>query len=615
MSPERVSVANEVSINAARFPTVGPVQSIPASAYPQKFVLGDFNEETHERLSVISWNDFRGGQGLFTTDGRASERNRYWAGLIDSRHKRAVTLAPLPFTTANPGGAIVSNAVLIDRANVIFLMHHSGTAEATFQYDNGADSWGNSVHTQPSTPISAANVYLNGTEWIVVACSGNYSRYDGTTWENETDDASYFTQWDDRVWKITSAGQLSYTLDLSVATPVWTNDALLSPKRNTAPRSLFVGPLPSGEPAIYASTDGGLWVHDANNARFLETGLQFTVQIEGGQYAQTWRSRIYVPVGKTVYEYTPGTPAIVRAMGPGQDDGVATAINFHIEAMVGTHNDLIVSGDSGVNSINSDAPILAWDTLGWTQIWQHATQDQDVLTMLASDAYGSHRLWWVAWESDNSKRVYYLPLEVGLRNPTQVTTDTFTNSSDSQIILPWFDAGQTDVTKLAVRLKVEVRDASADETIIPRYATDFGSVTTLATITSDGITTYDLPNSTTPTGVAFREIQLDFQFARGATNTNAPKLMSVSLEYRKKLDRKEGYRVTLDLNNDYGGRSVIELREALQTAKESDTKVEFVFRDDDDNSQNYYVDIQDEGGTAETGHDERGLETILLFEV
>jgi len=134
---------------------------------------------------------------------------------------------------------------------------------------------------------------------------------------------------------------------------------------------------------------------------------------------------------------------------------------------------------------------------------------------------------------------------------------------------------------------------------------------------SQGITTFDFPNSTTPTGTAFRSIAFQITLDRGGTNTLSPTHISTTLEYRKKLDLKEGYQVVLDLTRtpEYKGSTPAQLRAALQTAKESETLVEFTFVDDTGNTRNFYVDVIPVSGDQETGHSEVGRESVLLFEV
>ena len=157
---------------------------------------------------------------------------------------------------------------------------------------------------------------------------------------------------------------------------------------------------------------------------------------------------------------------------------------------------------------------------------------------------------------------------------------------------------------------------TSSETLTISYGLDYStSYTQLGVITADGVTTYDFPNSTTPTGKTFRAIRFKIQGVRGSTIFRSPDMVSLTFEYRKKLPALWGHTVEVDMTNDYGGRTSKALRAALLSAIESNTLVEFTFRDDTGNTRNFYVDIASASGVEQTGIDERGKSTLLLVEV
>ena len=139
----------------------------------------------------------------------------------------------------------------------------------------------------------------------------------------------------------------------------------------------------------------------------------------------------------------------------------------------------------------------------------------------------------------------------------------------------------------------------------------------MGTITSDGITTYTFGSGV---GTDFRSIKFKLTLARTTTTSTAnykkktPDVVSMTLEWRKKLPAKWGHQVQLDLNKEYKGKTPKELRTALVTAIESKTLNEFTFRDDSGGTRNYYVDVVSATGLEYTGHDERGISTINLVE-
>lgn len=619
----RVIAQGEVSLNGVRYPIAKAkdssqrVQTIPASIYPEKTIIGDYTRESNPRLSSMTWSDFRGGLGIDTMEGQ-QEVDRYWSGYLWTRHKGQVTLPALATQTdavGTPAGA--GSQRLIDLKGSMYVTFYD-TDYRAFKFD-GSGGWGNSVHTLPSATNQTLNIYMNGKEWAIFACTANWVRFDGSTWENETDDAWLVAFWDDRLWKITQAGVLSYTLDITLATtPTWTDDAQIPLTNQGQPQSLFTGPSASGEEILYCTTEEGLFAHDAANARWVRTGLTWPYYLRAGNEARTWRGRIYIPVGMAMYEYTPGETAVVRVMGPDRDDGLAsTYFILTMDSMAGSHNDLLVSGRAGVYSIAAYPSIHAWDGRAWMLVWQDATTQSgsvDTFSLVASYSHSTHRLWWI-----HNERIYYMPLEAGVRNPKQGATFTYAASSAlTALKTPWFHAGQRDVDKLAVRMKVETKDCTADQKVTISYALNYndGSYTAWSAITSDGVSTLQFPTSGDAVGVAFRAIRFKVALARGDTNTTSPIMVALTLEYDKKLSYKEGFQVLLDLNGSSSkGNTAAELRSALQTAKEATTLVEFTFRDDTGNTRNYFVRVQPGPGEQSTGHDEAGVELVTVLEV
>jgi len=182
---------------------------------------------------------------------------------------------------------------------------------------------------------------------------------------------------------------------------------------------------------------------------------------------------------------------------------------------------------------------------------------------------------------------------------------------------PWFTAGQSEVDKVAVRVHVEVNGASADETVTLSYATNFGTTfTAFAAITTNGVTTFKFPNSTTPTGTTFRSIRLRVALARGSTNTKTPDVISVTLEYYKKLSPKWTHQVEIDITKPYKENSPQELRAKLLTAIETVALVEYTHRDPDKNTNaTFYVQVRSATRLEATGMDERGKTQLQLVEV
>jgi len=280
-----------------------------------------------------------------------------------------------------------------------------------------------------------------------------------------------------------------------------------------------------------------------------------------------------------------------------------TALAAYVSSGLGSHHaPKVIEPDIGFSSI------LGWDGKGWEVKWLSGSTALGIDYAHVSNAYSVYRLWWALGE-----RIYYMKIPADIINPNEVTDFTYAPSSEH--ITPWFNVGQMEIDKLILRLKADVLDADTNETVAVNYGLNLAtSWTALGTISSDGVTTYEFPNSTTPTGTEYRWIRFKVELASTTTNTITPQVLNLTMEYRKKLSVKFGWTVTIDLGNDYKGNTPKQLRAALLTVVSSNPLVEFTFRDDTGGTRNYYVDAVPLDDKEFTGQDERGQVSLLLME-
>ena len=670
----KVETTNEISLGGVYYPIVRPVQSVLASIYPSKVVIGDTSKDSQTRTSVIAWSDWRGGIGIDRME-EGRDVNRAWWSDCQLRYKNHLILGNLANQTESiahglaKAGAGTGIAAINEFGDKIYAVWNgtNGESPKLYVYNNTSDYWWDGrtedqaigVHASdsfgvPDQVTDSLNFVKNdNTNYLVLAhydSNGTgYSyatvpSYDGSNnaaWTNDTADTKYLAQWDDRLWGISHSGQLWYAFTPGTET----NDAQL-PLPAGYVTGLFVARDAGGEPILYAATKKGLWAHDAANARFVKTEVEFPFHPHAGKGAERWRDSIYFPSGLGLYRYETGAKAAVLTVtGPDRDDGLPESNRGTIMLTAGTHNELLVgvdattapnitsadsvpfqwqtgagSGIGGHGSMVIDAgtgysSILGYNELGWEAKWVADTAGRRIDAMHVSNAYSDVNENYRAWFGFNDN-VYYMKLPVDIINPSRVTEFEYAESGTHET--PWFNAGQSEVDKLALKLKVETQDCSSTETVIVQYATNYSeSYTSMGTITSDGITTYTFGSGV---GTDFRSIKFKLTLARTTTTSTAnykkktPDVVSMTLEWRKKLPAKWGHQVQLDLNKEYKGKTPKELRTALVTAIESKTLNEFTFRDDSGGTRNYYVDVVSATGLEYTGHDERGISTINLVE-
>ena len=648
----KVVSKNEIYLGGTYYPLSRPVQSVLASIYPNKVVIGDTTKDSNLRSSVIAWSDWRGGIGVERMQG-PSDVDRAWYSTCNLRHRHHLVLpAKSTATTAQDASNTNINGIITfiqDLGTVLY----AGWETAPYYYSEASDRWTRVTHVVdsvtvaysfPSTPSDSITVRVGTTDYIVVAHTTGYSYFSSATAvADKTTDAKYLAFWDNRLWGIDSTGQLWYTLTIDGA-PI--NDAKL-PVQNGYVTDLFVGRDATGEQILYAATKEGLYAHDMANQRFVETQFQLPFHDFIGQGSVRWRDAVYNPSGLGIYKYINGNNnAVVTVMGADRDDGLPATYRGTVKKLVGTHTELIAAIDAttspgavsstsvphqygataGIGAHSSpviaassgQSSIVAWNDSGWETKWvagDGAAGKPLEIMHVTNAGKGDYRLWW-----GFDGKVYSQLIPFDVTNPSQLSAKDGTDYEYAESAFhetPWFDAQQSDVDKLALKFKVEVQDASSEETVVVQYATDYsGSYTSMGTISSSGTTTYSFGSGV---GVGFRSIKFKLTLARESGTTSSvmkksPDVVSISLEYRKKLDAKYGHSVEVNVNKTYKGKTPKQLRSALVSAIESNTLNEFTFRDDAGGTRNYYVDVTSATGIEYTGYDERGTSRITLVE-
>lgn len=640
----KVVSKNEIYLNGTYYPVSRPVQSQLASIYPAKVVIGDTTRDSQIRTSVWATSDHRGGLGIERMQG-PSDADRAWWSTCQLRYRHHLVLGALANqTTAEITGGSTAISGEITMLAELDNRVYTSWDQAPYYYIKASDDWtrvtsSSSAYSFPDTPTDSITVRMGGDDYIVVAHTGGYSYFSApTTVVDKTTDAKFLAYWDDRLWGIDESGQLWYLLTIG-GTPV--NDAQL-PVPNDYVTDLFVGRDSSGEQILYASTQVGLYAHDAFNQRFVETQFHLPFHQYNGSGSVRWRDSIYSPSGLGIYKYINGNiHAVITVMGPDRDDGVPSDRRGTVKKLAGTHTELLAAVDAttapesvattdigyqwsggagghGSPVIEPDtgySSILAWNDTGWEAKWQAETAGKAIEHLMVTNAgQGDYRLWW-----GFNQGVYHQMVPFDIINPAQLANYEYSLSSTHET--PWFDAQQTEVDKTALRFKIETSGCSSTETVTVNYYLDYATTEyTMGTITSNGVTTYTFNDSEgDPVGKTFRSIKFKFTLARQTGTTAAiikktPDVISYTLEYRKKLQAKWGHTVEVDLNREYKGNTPKQLRASLVSAIESDTLVEFTFRDDDSSARNYYVDVASATNLESTGYDERGTSRISMVE-
>ena len=639
---------NEIFLNGVYYPTTRPVRSTLASIYPAKVVIGDTTKDSNLRSSIIAWSDWRGGIGVNRMEG-AGGVNRAWYSTCQLRYKNHLVLPGLVTESTTPSHSLADATIgaintLSDEVYAVW-NGSSSVSPQLYKYNNTSDTWGSALSTGSMVDQVTDSVVFTdagGTTYLVFAhYDGSGSGYtyssNGSSWTTDTTDTKFVTAWDERLWGISHAGQLWHAT--SIGTEV--NDAVL-PLPDGSVTALFVARNAAGIPIIYAATTQGLFAHNADNAKWENTQMDFPVHPDNGKGTLTWRDSVYIPAGNGLFKYINGNnAAVITVVGPDRDDGLPSDRRGSIRHMAGSHNELLVGIDArtapstiastslpyqwishqGSPVITGDSGyslIVGYNDMGWEVKWQSATSGKGFDSIHVSDAYSKYRVWW-----GHNDIVHFMDLPKDIINPSEVSEFAYALQGVHET--PWFNAGQSEVDKLALSLRIEAQDLTSTEKIKIEYATDYSESYTTAVGTLDstemgaasGTYTYTFGSKV---GTAFRAIKFKLTLNRStATSTGlekfeTPDMVSLTLEYRKKIAAKWGHTVDVDLTNEYKGNVPKDLLSNLISAIESTTLVEFTFRDDAGGTRNYYVDVVAAQGMEFTGHDERGSTTIQVVE-
>tara|TARA_R100000458_G_C8258657_1_gene234408 strand:- start:35 stop:1651 length:1617 start_codon:yes stop_codon:yes gene_type:complete len=497
-----------------------------------------------------------------------------------------------------------------------------------YKFNPGAASSGgfsSALATLPDRATDGLEARMGGTLYLVIAHTGGYTyTSDASSFTDDTKDTKFLAFWDEKLWGIDKTGQLWYATTIGTEA----NDAKL-PLPDDFVTDLFVARNANGDPILYAMTKEGLYAHDFANSRFVQTQLALPFHNENGKGSTRWRDSVYIPAGLGLYKYINGSnSAVVTVVGPDRDHGLPSDYRGSINKLLGTHNDLIAVVDGSLAPGYADffstgespaipdstgySSILGWNEVGWEVKWASTAVGKKITSAFVTDVGGDitstdpYRLYW-GFDS----KLYYQQLQKDVINPTQVVNYSYEDSVDGTFETPWFNADQIEVDKLALKFKVETANCSANQTVVVTYATDYAeSYTSLGTITSNGITEYTFGSNV---GTTFRSIKFKLTLTTTVV-TASPDVISLTLEFRKKLNTKFGWAINIDMTKPYKGRSPKDMRSDLLSAIQSNTLLEFTYKDDSTTNRNYYVDIQAAQGLEHTAYDERGTTQLTVME-
>jgi hypothetical protein len=624
----RVVEERQIRINNVLFSTSGRVREFLASQSPAKLTLGDYSDASNPFASEWSFEDGRGGIGIEVLDPR-KDLDRVWYSTAQLRYPGRVVLPRLStLTAALPASADIEE--LREFKNEMYACQSTGV----YVYNNGTDSWGSSVRTleDEATDSAVGLLHPGGVATLtLVIATGSDVDYatNSSTWNRNTLDIKFVYFWNNLLWGMDVDGQLYYTDDLSTG---WTKDAQLQLPSGYV-NSLLVARGADNLEHLYAATTIGLWIHNTVEGIWEETDMsELPYHSDGGVGTTKWRGNIFYPAGNAVYRFQPRSGGtVVDTVGPDLDYGLPQDKRGVIKKLTSTHNDLIAfldasvvgRGTSGVQTRVSRGArfhhgltlsaqlgysiILGWNEDGWEVKWESGAADKPITTGTVANSYNSNRLWWAS-----NQRIYYQNLPVDTVNPLQVPDTTY--AATATLETPWNDFRTRNATKLALSFLLDTVNPSSSETVKVEYAVNnIESYTTILTQASTGESETTFPiGGANAIGLSFKSIKFRVTLARGS-EIKTPQLVKMTLVWRQRNKELIGVQANVLLGDDASPEAKTQLVD-LKTALLKDDLFEVTYRNDDGNTQNYYMEIVNFDAQVETGENHNGTVQLIMVE-
>lgn len=621
MPSGRVLEENQVYLNGKFYSIKGKVERFMASEFPTKTVFGDYGPDSSPLVSSITWEDWRGGQGLGTAK-LPDDINRCSYSECDLSSPGHLTLSALVSQT----GAFASSADgcigYIELSNVVYAAT-SVTANTVQSYNNGSDTW-TSVRALASAPtdIKVGRVGTTGSITIVVATGSevDYST-DGSSWSRlSTIGIKYIAFLNNVLWGITNAGITYFTVNLASG---WTEVGRLQYPTGYASK-LFPGHRADGALALYLASKIGLHIYKEETETWEDTPMTFPYHPAGGAGAYEWGAtgNIYYSAGSAIYEFNSSSGSY-RSLGLEQFDktlvSVASAQDTWVVAVTGSLTHLYVltnarfDGVAHPNYASTHYTVIRWNRQGFDQLYiNNVGAVNDTLATnhfypLISNTYSVYRFWF-----PRGTRASYASVPLSLRSPYNTTGWTYatTNLHDT----PWI-VNNTDQNWIAAEIVVDSTHPTSSETVEIQYATNYStSLTNVATKSASGLTRYALPTTGDSVGVSFRAIAIRLTLTR-STNTNTPDVKKVTLVYHKSPKVLWGFKFTVDglINPDQPG-TPHDIRHGIFDAAELTTLAEFTYKNEANDTENHFVHVSSVSAKESTGPDS-GEYVVTVTEV
>lgn len=615
---------NEVYIGGTYFRTTGPVRVTNISVTPNPIVFGDTGRQGDTQvMSQLIQSSHVGGSGVYKANPRI-DTERYWKSRAETRFSGFLTLPPLSFAMGRPAG--LTSEVLMDSQEF--------NGEQYFVFSNkvyrwleATKSWSALDHTLGGNPTDS--IIFQGK--LYYACGTTIeTRTTAAVWASAGTPAGYLTIWDNRLWRLGETSPGLWQLFSSVDGTTW-SAALGDLPTDANPTQLTVYRDVAGASAMYAMTQTGPWVYDANNARFLQSEVRIP-RVPTGERVRSTVFRdgkfYFSSGGLGMVSVQAGNPFVASPMGLDMDDGVPSEDTGRIAAIASDFNWLLALTDSSTQGTPDDdlagmaepfededwstqqgtSTLRAWNG-GWHVLWESTESGIPGQVVVVSSAYGLRRIYWGAQSG-----VFYQDSPIQVHNPRHNPNKDFA-PGPVEHITSWYSYGSEAQNKVHGHFYVYTKDCSESETVSVAYGTDLDDTTwtELGTITSNGKHEFLVGGGA---GLNAQFFRFRLRLQRGPDTKKRPIVEYWASEIMRLLPATYGYAVVLDLtgpHRDLSPAALLHEIKRLADPQQTPRMIQFTYQDDYyDTPQTFWAKISRLTGSEYLDRDIRGQGSYMV---
>lgn len=618
----------EVVLNNVPLKTLGPVGFDLVNLYGRKVHQGDPQVNDHPTDSTISQQDHQGGIGTLVYEGDEDKGNSWFStAWMQTSKTLALPVKTQTFTLAGEEDSFVYVHDVI-----------AGNQIATFgqkavSWDEATQTISATIDTLSSTPSGRGVTWgdANTTAKMYIPCGASYVTFDGATEAAGSvgEGAISFAIWSEKLFKVDSAGEVSFTVDGAA----WTPKGQLTD--GSTPRKLFVFYDKSNNQVLHLSTNGSLYALDFSNNLLIETDLVYPQHPTQGIGVARWRADAYVSVGLGIHRQANG---LITAVGPDGRDGLPVEYaDGWFTDLCGSYNELfgliaggeivedpvVETSDLGIGTPEGMysqgggrfALLIGFNGLGWHPRWLGTSTPTNIAV---SSQDGIYR---VFWGDQGHLHTQILPL--GYYNPAyrqqRVPMERYARHET-----PYYNWGMINVPKILKYF--ETHTSGCDELnyikVWVRFDEDeqWGNGTTtgtpLATITTNGqhryLTGFEVfGDQTLHAGKEHEKVQFAFEFFGDEDDEYAtPSMDWYTIVGRKWMRTVRVFTFQVDASAPHKGLDEASISQHIYTSARRKGGVPLVIAD-----QVFMVDVSADSGNVESGMTWKAFHNLTCVEM